>query len=420
MKTKYVTITVALFMSLVTFAQKNEIKLADKAMKSGNSAEAKSILEKVDYMIGNSEDAQKTQYYFIKGNACYDLAKKKIDESNNLVAAAEAYNQLLLVENNVEYYDQVQTSLKEVRAELFNKALVDDKAKKHREAAVKLYQVYQLGRKDTIMLYYAAGSALNSKDYDLALTYYNELKDINYSGKGTSYLAKNKISEVEETFNTLKERDFAVTMGTHTDPKTENIPSKRGEIYKYITQIYIYKGDVPAAKKAIVDARALNPDDTSLLLAEADLYLKTEDFAMYKKLISEATLKNPNDADLFYNLGVISSKMKDGKDDAEKNYIKAISIDPKYKNAYMNLTVLKLEGESKLVEEMNKLGTSAADNKKYEVLKTKRQNLYKSALVYLEKAEELFVGDKEVRATLLNVYNALDMTEKYKALKAKN
>jgi hypothetical protein len=112
--------------------------------------------------------------------------------------------------------------------------------------------------------------------------------------------------------------------------------------------------------------------------------------------------------------------MKDGKDDAEKNYIKAISIDPKYKNAYMNLTVLKLEGESKLVEEMNKLGTSAADNKKYEVLKTKRQNLYKSALVYLEKAEELFVGDKEVRATLLNVYNALDMTEKYKALKAKN
>lgn len=420
MKTKYVTITVALFMSLVTFAQKNEIKLADKAMKSGNSAEAKSILEKVDYMIGNSEDAQKTQYYFIKGNACYDLAKKKIDESNNLVAAAEAYNQLLLVDNNVSYYDQVQTSLKEVRAELFNKALVDDKAKKHREAAVKLYQVYQLGRKDTIMLYYAAGSALNSKDYDLALTYYNELKDINYSGKGTSYLAKNKISEVEETFNTLKERDFAVTMGTHTDPKTETVPSKRGEIYKYITQIYIYKGDVPAAKKAIVDARALNPDDTSLLLAEADLYLKTEDFAMYKKLISEATLKNPNDADLFYNLGVISSKMKDGKDDAEKNYIKAISIDPKYKNAYMNLTVLKLEGESKLVEEMNKLGTSAADNKKYEVLKTKRQNLYKSALVYLEKAEELFVGDKEVRATLLNVYNALDMTEKYKALKAKN
>jgi predicted Zn-dependent protease len=420
MKTKYVTITVALFMSLVTFAQKNEIKLADKAMKSGNSAEAKSILEKVDYMIGNSEDAQKTQYYFIKGNACYDLAKKKIDESNNLVAAAEAYNQLLLVENNVEYYDQVQTSLKEVRAELFNKALVDDKAKKHREAAVKLYQVYQLGRKDTIMLYYAAGSALNSKDYDLALTYYNELKDINYSGKGTSYLAKNKISEVEETFNSLKDRDFAITIGTHTDPKTENIPSKRGEIYKYITQIYIYKGDVPAAKKAIVDARALNPDDTSLLLAEADLYLKTEDYAMYKKLISEATLKNPNDADLFYNLGVISSKMKDGKDDAEKNYIKAISIDPKYKNAYMNLTVLKLEGESKLVEEMNKLGTSAADNKKYEVLKIKRQNLYKSALVYLEKAEELFVGDKEVRATLLNVYNALDMTEKYKALKAKN
>ena len=68
---------------------------------------------------------------------------------------------------------------------------------------------------------------------------------------------------------------------------------------------------------------------------------------------------------------------------------------------------------------MNKLGTSPADEKKYQVLRIKRQDLLKGALPYLEKAEELFTGDADIKSTLLNVYNALDMTEKAKALKAK-
>ena len=198
------------------------------------------------------------------------------------------------------------------------------------------------------------------------------------------------------------------------------MPSKRGEISKNIAAIYIEKNNIPEAKRSIAEARKLNPDDTSLIISEADLYLKTEDYAMYKKLITEVVAKNPKDADLFYNLAVISSKSKDGAAEAEKNYLKAIEIDPQYKNAYMNLAVLKLEGEAKLVEQMNKLGTSPADNKKFEALKAKQQGLYKSALPYLEKAYELFGGDKDVKATLMNVYNALDMTDKYKALKAKN
>lgn len=200
------------------------------------------------------------------------------------------------------------------------------------------------------------------------------------------------------------------------------VPSKRGDIYKYIAQIYIQKGDVAAAKKSVTDARRLNPNDNSLIIAEAELYLKTNDLEMYKKLISQAIVNNPNDADLFYNLGVISGQSKDAnaKAEAEKNYLKAIQINPQYKNAYMNLAVLKLSDDTELLNQMNKItGTSAADNKKYDALKAKRLTMFKSALPYLEKAQELFADDKDVKTTLLNVYNALDMTDKYNALKAK-
>ncbi|WP_392388828.1 tetratricopeptide repeat protein [Flavobacterium piscinae] len=104
--------------------------------------------------------------------------------------------------------------------------------------------------------------------------------------------------------------------------------------------------------------------------------------------------------------------------DAEKYYKKAIEINPNYSNAYLNLAILKLDSDGKLVEEMNKLGNSAKDNKRYDELKVQRENVFKEALPYLEKVVELSPNNLEAKQTLLNVYTSLDMTEKYKALKA--
>lgn len=425
MKIKNLAIATILLSSVVSFAQKDELKAAEKALKAGNPNDAKTALSQAESLIANADDNQKAQYFFLKGNTYFDLAKKNIDADANYTEAAKAYNELLSIEKKTgksKYSSQAQSSLVELKRELTNSAIADSDAKKYKESALKLYQVYTLEPKDTSMLYYAAGSAINAQDYDLALNYYNKLKQLNYSGKKVDYLAKNKLNDNEEIFSSLSDRDRAVKLGTHTDPRTENVASKRGEIYKNISLIYIQKNDVASAKKAIVDARKTNPDDISLIMSEADLYLKTNDYDTYKNLISEVLAKDPNNADLYYNLGVISAQSKDkqAKIDAEGYYLKAIQIDPKYKNAYMNLAVLKLDGEKEIVDAMNKLGTSQADNKKYEVLKAKREAIYKTTIPYLEKAYELFGTDKDIKSTLLNMYNALDMTEKYKALKAKN
>nr|WP_321540470.1 tetratricopeptide repeat protein [Flavobacterium piscinae] len=133
--------------------------------------------------------------------------------------------------------------------------------------------------------------------------------------------------------------------------------------------------------------------------------------------MEEVLQKSPNDADLYYNLGVISGTSQN-QTDAEKYYKKAIEINPNYSNAYLNLAILKLDSDGKLVEEMNKLGNSAKDNKRYDELKVQRENVFKEALPYLEKVVELSPNNLEAKQTLLNVYTSLDMTEKYKALKA--
>jgi tetratricopeptide (TPR) repeat protein len=421
MKSKYVILASALLISVIAFAQKDQIKAAEKALKGGNPQEALTILNGAASASASAPDTEKAQYFFVKGNAHLELANKKVEEGKNLTSAAKSYQDLLAVEKasgKDKYSSQATASIIDIKIKLLNSAIADTKADKDIEGAQKLYDAYLLDKKDTINLYYAASTYVNGKDYATALKLYSELKALNYSGKGTSYLATNKLTSQEDLFTTAKERDLAVKLGTHEKPKTEAIPSKRGEIYKNIALILVQDGKIEEAKKAVADARKANPEDSSLLLTEANLYLETKDYDTYKKLVAEALEKNPNDADLVFNLGVLSANAKNPAE-AEKYYKRVMEIDPKYVNAYINLAALKLEDEKVIIDEMNKLGTSTKDMKRYEVLKTQREDLFKSTIPYLEKAVELDPTNIDVAKTLLNVYSALEMTEKAKPLKAK-
>ena len=421
MKSKYVLLASALLISVATFAQKDQIKAAEKALKAGNAQEAITILQGAEAASAAAPDAEKAQFQFVKANAHLALATKNENTDANLSAAAKAYQEVLSIEKTTgkaKFSAQASTSIIDVKYKLINAAIADSKAEKHAAGAKKLYDAYLLDKKDTINLYYAASTYVNAKEYETAYNAYDELKMLNYSGKGTNFYAVNKINGEEQFFPTAKERDQMVKLGTHEKPRTEDIPSKRGEIYKNMALILVQNGKVAEAKKAVAEARAANPEDTSLILTEANLYLDTKDYDTYKKLITEVLAQSPNDADLVFNLGVISYNAKNLVD-AEKYYKRAIEIKSDYVNAYLNLAILKLDADKKLFEEIQKLGNSEKDNKRYEVLKKQREAVFTSALPYLEKASELDSTNEEVKSTLLSVYRALEMTEKAKALKAK-
>lgn len=420
MKSKYVILASALLISVATFAQKDQIKSAEKALKGGDAQGAISILKDAENMVVNAKDVEQAQYYFVQGNAYLELANKSVEAGKNLSLSAESYKKLIDLEKvsgKQKYSTQAATSITQIKGKLINAAIADTQSNKVAEGAKKLYDAYLLDQKDTINLYYAASTYVNAQDYDAALPLYEQLKKLNYSGKGTSYTAVNKISGNEDGFNTVNERDMAVKLGTHEKPKTETIPSKRGEVYKNYALILLQKGRTEDAKKAISDARKTNPDDSSLIISEANLYLETKDYDTYKRLVGEALQKDPNNKELIFNLGVLSANAKNAVD-AEKYYLRVIEIDPNYANAYLNLAALKLEAEKPIIDEMNKLGTSAKDMKRYDILKGQREAVFKSVIPYLKKANELDPKNQDVSKTLLGVYKALEMTAEAKALKA--
>ena len=439
MKIKHIVLATSILVSVSTFAQKDELKALKKIyakdeIKGNDLVEYKNLVDKVEPLA--TEESDKIYAGFYKSmipvleslaidktmspvqiqTALMKLANPKA--ISDLAAGLNATLDYEKKSGKKIYTDDIIETITSFKPELVNMAVGLGNVKKFNEAADVLYAIYLLDKKDQDKLFYAASYAVNAENYDKALDYYNQLKVLNYTGEATIYWAVNKASKVEETFSTKNEREIFIKSGTHEKPRDEKIESKRGEIFKNIALIFVQKGKIEEAKAAVAEARKANPEDTSLILTEAELYLKVNDFDTYTRLVNEALAKNPNNVDLIYNLGVVSSNANK-LDEAEKYYKQALSIDPNYFNANLNLAELKLRGDEKFVAEMNKLGTSEKDNKRYEYLKGEREKNFKSILPYLEKAVELEPTNESAKKTLLSVYNALEMTAQYKALKAK-
>ena len=438
MKIKQILIAGTLLVSVTSFAQKDELKALKKIyakdeIKGDDLSEYKSLINKLEPIAIEEGDKVYANFYKCMTPV---LEAMSIDKTMTPLQMQAAYLKFLNpkaisdlatgLNATLDYEkktgkkiqtDEINETITSFRPELLNYADALGKNKNYKEAANVLYSIYQLDKKDLETLYYAANFAIEGQDYESSLAYYKELKQQNYTGEGTNYIAKNKASNLDESFGSKETRDNMVKLGTHILPREEKILSKRGEIVRNIALILIQQDRIEEAKLAISEARKENPNDVNLITSEADIYLKANDIVNYQKLINEALEKNPNNGVLIFNLGVTSANA--GKfDEAEKYYRKVIEIQPTYVDAYTNLSDLILKPDSKIVEEMNKLTTSDKDTKKYEALKIDRQKLFSKAMPILEKAHELEPKNDVVKSNLKSVYSFLELTDKVKALKA--
>lgn len=104
---------------------------------------------------------------------------------------------------------------------------------------------------------------------------------------------------------------------------------------------------------------------------------------------------------------------------AENNYKSIIELNPNDIESYLDIAYTKLDRKKQFLDKMSVLGTSKEDMAKYDDLKNQKEEIIKSAVVYLEKALSIDPSNKDVSKLLLNLYRSLDMNDKYEALKAK-
>jgi tetratricopeptide (TPR) repeat protein len=416
---KLMTLVLLVAVTSMSFAQKNEIKAIEKALKNSNFSDAASAVSAADALIGNMDDKTKAKFYFLKAKALFADGKGSDENVDTAIKTLSQLTDLETKMGKLKYTKEANDMQAKVLNSFLTKANNAFNNKNYAVAAKRFEKVYKMSPQDTLYLYYAASAAVTVQDYDTALDYYIQLKNMNYSGIQMNYYATNKETGEEEPFANKETRNLSVKIAkTHNKPRDEKSKSKKAEIVKNIALIYVSQGKNEKALGAMADARAENPEDLGLLLSEANVYLKMGNREKFKSLMEEASKQDPNNAELLYNLGVLAAEGGNAEE-SKKFYQRAIEIDPNYVDAYNNLAVVTLEGEAAIIEEMNSLGTSSADYKKYDELKAKRAGLYAEAIPYLEKALELKASNIDAARTLMNMYSAIGETDKFKAMKAK-
>jgi tetratricopeptide (TPR) repeat protein len=429
MKIHYV-VAASLLISLSASAQKDELKALKKlnaieAPTAAQATEFNSAFAAFESKIGSATDEQKRDFYYYRGT--YFV---KVEAKNNPATAEASINKGLEDINKVielekagvkkKYTDELQKqTLPLVKNSVADIGRKFNEEKKYKEAAAAFGLAYKIDPTDAYNLYYAAAMSLNAQDYDKALEYYLELDKIKFTGASTSYLATNKATGTEEGFETKQKRDDAVKQGiVYEKPRDVVQESVRPDIVKNIALIYNEKGQADKAVEYFASARKENPNDVSLIIGQANLMYKAGKKEEFAKLINEAIQKNPNDPMLYYNLGAVSMEVGNSAD-ADKYFKKSLELQPDNFDALVNIGTLQLSGEDKLVKEMNSLGNSAKDNARYEVLQKQRKEMFNRAIPYLEKAHKAKPDDQYVIQTLMGMYQALDKTAEYNAMKAK-
>jgi len=415
MKTK-IFILAAMSFTMVGFAQKNEIKDAEKALKGGDAMAAKTTLEAASGMISGADAKVQAQYHFLRGKIYSDLAKK--GNNSAFTEAVSSFQQVVSIEEKSgksKFTNETNQRLAAVTADLVNSAVEDNGNKNYKEAAEKLYMSYKISPKDTSYLYYAASSAVNGAHYEQALTYYNELQEIGYDGSGVVYKATNNDTGEIEIMDKVQ-RDLMVKSGTYKDPLDEKTPSKKAEIVKNTALIYGQLGQDDKALEAYSKARASNPDDVNLVLQEANLHYKLGDKDKFKELMAQAVTMEPENADLHYNIGVIN--MEQGNiAEARASYIKALEANPKYTNAQLNLSTTYVNEGNGLIDEMNTLGNSRSDIARYEELKQQKDDLFRQGAKILEDALKLEPENQGLLSQLKNIYGAMGDNDNFMRIK---
>jgi tetratricopeptide (TPR) repeat protein len=356
------------------------------------------------------DDKLKAKYYFNKGKAYYANGNGSDADVNTAVEA--------LGKVSTGYTKEMGELKRLMESDLLTKANELYKTQKYKEAAVKFENLYNMKPTDEIYLYYAAVSAVSGSDYDVALKHYLKLKEIGYTGVTTEYFAINKETGAEELFDKTTRDLYVSKLKTHISPGERTTESKVPEITKNIALIYVSQDKKEEALKAIKEARALNPDNSNLIMTEANIQYKLGNKEAYGALISEAVKKDPENTELLYNLGVLSTEAGD-KLKAKEYYTKVLSLKPEHVNTLTNLAALVLGEESSIIEEMNGLGSSASDDRRYDELKAKRTELYKSAVPYLETVLKVDDKNVDVAKTLMNIYTVINENGKADALKSK-
>lgn len=416
---KQLLILSAFLISMTVFGQKDELKVAGKAIDAKDYAKAMTVITQAEGLIENADQKTKAKFYYLKALALYQGGSKQAD----LMKVSEAFSDVVEFEKEskkLKYTSEindlseklVQGTVTEA-SEAYQKAIETQADADYKLAAEKFYTVYSLNPKDTMFLDNSAFLYNKAKDFENSNKYSQELLDLGYTGISTEYIAT-ALDGKDISYPDKKSMDAQVRLKLATNPRVEPKESRRNIFYNILAENNVATENYDRALEVVAAGRKEFPDNFQLLITEANIYFKKGNQAKFKELLEEAVQIDPTNVSLYQNIGIMY-KNENNVEEAMKNFNKVLELDPTNSDAYNNIGATILDKTKPLQEEMNK---SLSDFDKYDKLLGQQKEIYKESLPYYEKAYELNNSNVSVVQVLVGLYENLDMGDKLKEMQA--
>ncbi len=185
-------------------------------------------------------------------------------------------------------------------------------------------------------------------------------------------------------------------------------------VYMFYNRSVKQLGDTVRALEILKIGREKFPNELSLLLETAQIFLEKGETDKLQSILHTAIEKDSTNANLFFLLG----KTYDDKGDfanAEKYYKEAAVVNPSFFEAYYNIGAIYVNKAAELQIEANDLPLDKM--KEYDILIAEADENLKLALPWLEKSMELNPHDTFTKTALKEAYARLKMNDKLEELK---
>lgn len=408
---------VTLFVSGAALAQDpfKDLKNAEKAIKKystdfSNSGERDKGFDLLTAVFANENMMSSSKALITKGRILKNLAnadflnhtlkKESISEANAAVDAYQAYSKAAAIADRKNELKEIELGLTELEGHLNNYAIVFYGEKQFDDAF---------------------------KNFSSSLSAYDDLKKM---GK------KSRLDENEKLLT--DQYFFTAVSGYYSENNKEAAVPYLDKLYADGSdEAFVYEAlynlnaesDPEKAAEVLEKGRQKNPDDTGLLFAQINEYLKSGETDKLIKNLDDAIKAEPDNVSIYNTLGSVyeqlaaaePAKAEEHSGNALKNYNLALEKDPKNFDAQYNIGAMYYNKAATYVDQLNELASdlSSAGMKKYDATKLDMDGLFKQALPYFEKAEMLKEGDSNTIIALKEIYARMNNLEKSNEYKAK-
>ncbi len=410
---KKISLTLLLsFLTLSMFAQKKEVKEAEKALKKGLINEAEAIIGQACKLKDQADDKTKAKIFYVKANI-YRVKAKKTGALEDYKKAVNVYEKEIEFEKQTginKYAAKSQDSLKALYPEIMNKINPYVQNKDYKTALAFMELGYQIEPTDDNLYTFTLLQLYAGKNEE-AYKNLKKLYDSGYTGVHDVYYVTEKKTGKEIPVSDKTQQKLLLASGEYINPRTDKTKSRRPEIITNMLYALNQLGRDDEAYQVIQQAKKEDPNNVDLIVGEANYYLKKGEKEKFIQAMKKALELDPKNANYAYNIGVTYLNLKN-YDEAEKYFQKTLELDSKNKNALYGMILVKLAPEKELVDKMN----NEMNPKKWDALKEQLNDVYRQALPYLEKYYQEDPNEITVVRTLRKIYNELDMKDKYKAI----